>query len=198
MISALVGIDESFFLWINNGLSSVFADTLMILATMAGDSIVLILGGLYYILTRAEKNRRRRLALTFLITMAVAGASLQAVKHVAPRDRPLKHFQQETKSGKAVVNTPLNLLYNRSFPSGHSQAAFTTAMFFALYIRRRRALLFLAASLVALSRVYLGVHFLSDAIAGSIMGAFIAWIIYRIDPQSPCARAGPTPGAGID
>ncbi len=198
MINGLVGIDESFFLWINNGLSSVFADILMILATIAGDSIVLILGGLYYILTRVEKNRRRRLALTFLITMAVAGALLQAVKQVTPRDRPVKHFQQEIKSGKVVVNTPLNLLYNRSFPSGHSQAAFTAAMFFALYVRRRRALLFLAASLVALSRVYLGVHFLSDAIAGSMLGALIVWIVYKTDPQSPRARAGLAPGAGID
>jgi len=197
VINALAGIDESSFLWINNSLSSVFADTIMILASIAGDSLVIIVGGLYYILTKANKNRRR-LAITFLITMAVAGASLQAVKQVAPRDRPLKHFQQEIKSGKAVVNAPLNFLYNRSFPSGHSQAAFTGAMFFALYIRRRRALLFLAASLVALSRVYLGVHFVSDVIAGSALGALAAWIIYRLDPQSPCARAGPAPETWAD
>jgi len=121
----------------------------------------------------------------------VAGALLHTVKQVAPRERPLKHFQQEIKSGKMVVNTPLYFLYHRSFPSGHSQAAFTSATFFALYIKRRRALLYSAAFMVAISRVYLGVHFVSDIIVGSLFGALIAWIVFKVDPQSPCARTEP-------
>lgn len=187
MVDAITRIDESLFLWINNSLSSVFADAIMIFVTIAGDSLVLIIAGLFYIWAKTGKGRRR-LALTFLITMAVTGALIQAVKYMAPRDRPLKHFAQEMKSGEVVVNAPLYLLYHRSFPSGHSQAAFTAATFFALYIRRRRALLYSAAFMVALSRVYLGVHFISDILVGSMFGALMAWILYKVDPQSPCAR----------
>ncbi|GAB4252071.1 MAG: hypothetical protein Tsb0034_30870 [Ekhidna sp.] len=67
-----------------------------------------------------------------------------------------------------------------SFPSGHTMVAFAVAIFFALMLQKNRHsfALFLAATLTALSRVYLGQHFLIDIMAGSLIGLIISVTIF--------------------
>jgi undecaprenyl-diphosphatase len=62
-----------------------------------------------------------------------------------------------------------------SYPSGHAVAAFATATVIALAYRRHGWAIaaLIAAGLTALSRVYLGHHYPSDILAGSILGAGI-------------------------
>lgn len=59
-----------------------------------------------------------------------------------------------------------------SFPSGHTVAAFGTATVIALAYRKLHwwLLLFSGAALIAYSRLYLGVHYPSDVLAGMILG----------------------------
>jgi membrane-associated phospholipid phosphatase len=71
-----------------------------------------------------------------------------------------------------------------SFPSGHAATAFAAAVAVGmLYPRLRKPLLALAA-LIALSRVYLGVHYVTDVVVGSALGATIGlasgWAILRV------------------
>jgi undecaprenyl-diphosphatase len=62
-----------------------------------------------------------------------------------------------------------------SFPSGHTITAFAVALSLGhFYPGLRLGLLFCAAS-VALSRILLGMHFLSDVIAGAAIGAVLAF-----------------------
>jgi len=77
-----------------------------------------------------------------------------------------------------------------SYPSGHAVGAFAVATVIALAYRRRRWTIaaFIAAGLTALSRVYLGHHYPSDILAGSILGAGIGAACYGLiaaeDPGS--------------
>lgn len=61
-----------------------------------------------------------------------------------------------------------------SFPSGHSSAAFLMVTLLVLFYGPLFAVLYLWSAAVAVSRVILGVHFPTDILVGSIMGATIA------------------------
>ena len=67
-----------------------------------------------------------------------------------------------------------------SFPSGHSITAFAiTVPLSIVYPAYMHALLFCALS-VASSRVVLGLHFLSDVVAGSLLGVGIGYVAYTV------------------
>jgi undecaprenyl-diphosphatase len=72
--------------------------------------------------------------------------------------------------------------HSYSMPSGHAATAFAAAVAVGLvHPRTRRPLLGLAA-LVAISRVWLGVHYLTDVLAGAALGtavAFALWLVVR-------------------
>jgi undecaprenyl-diphosphatase len=78
-----------------------------------------------------------------------------------------------------------------SFPSGHAATAFAAAVAIAvIYPRLGRPLLVLAA-VVAVSRVYLGVHYVLDVAAGTLLGVVVglaaAWAVKTV-ARSPRAR----------
>ena len=65
-----------------------------------------------------------------------------------------------------------------SFPSGHAAGAMALAALAARFWPRRRGLFFLAAGLVAFSRVYLGQHYPTDVLAGAVLGLAAAALVY--------------------
>lgn len=105
------------------------------------------------------------------LLVAIPGAMLLnvAVKHLVQRARP-------------VVEQPVLVLESYSFPSGHAAGSAAFYTFAAAWLLSRmqgarpaaRAAVVAGAvamtAWVALSRVYLGVHYLSDVIAGVLLG----------------------------
>jgi undecaprenyl-diphosphatase len=67
-----------------------------------------------------------------------------------------------------------------SFPSGHATAAFLFAGLAAVSFPVLAPFAYVWASLIALSRVVLGVHFPSDILAGALLGSAIAYFILQL------------------
>ncbi|MDH5478038.1 MAG: phosphatase PAP2 family protein [Nitrospinota bacterium] len=176
--------NEELFLWLNSRLASPLMDGVMSFVTVTGDAVVVISFGLVAVAMwpKAPWRRNRfKAAGLFLAALAVGGAAMHGIKQNLPKDRPLAHFAEMINKGEARVRAPFSQLYHRTFPSGHTQTAFGAAIFFALLIRTPAAVVALLAwaSMVGLSRVYLGVHFPMDIAGGSVLGAGAAWMVYR-------------------
>ncbi len=65
-----------------------------------------------------------------------------------------------------------------SFPSGHSTTAFAVAFSLGSYYPEAMPLLIILAANVAVSRMIVGMHFLTDVLVGSAMGALIGYVAF--------------------
>ena len=63
-----------------------------------------------------------------------------------------------------------------SFPSSHAVNNFAAATYFSVLFPKYKTVLFVAASLVAISRPYLGLHYPSDTLGGAIIGFAIGYL----------------------
>ena len=109
---------------------------------------------------------RRRLPLAFAAAAAAAGVAslvVQFLKELVDRPRP-----PVDDPGLGALSA---IPGNPSFPSGHSATAFAAATAVAILCPRLRPYALAIAASVALSRVYLRVHFPLDVVAGALVGA---------------------------
>jgi membrane-associated phospholipid phosphatase len=113
--------------------------------------------------------RRRFPTCTVSAAMSLAGAAtlVLLLKEFLDRSRPeLAHHSLDP-----LVTTPAS----DSFPSGHTATAFATATVVGMLHPRLRWPALGLATLVGLSRVYLGVHFWFDVLAGAALGIAVGW-----------------------
>ena len=67
-----------------------------------------------------------------------------------------------------------------SFPSGHAMSAFAIAVPLCIFYPQLQAALFALAISIAISRVILGMHFVSDVVVGSLLGAGLGYGAYLL------------------
>lgn len=144
--------------------------------TWVGSAFVLIPLALICCLAFVIVGRRRE---TVAVALSLGGAILiaNAVKLLVSRPRPpVEHLQVVT---------------GQSFPSAHATQAgafwlsLVLAARSARYIRLVAATSALLVAMVALSRVYLGVHYPSDVIAGVLLGSGWAVLVARCIELEP-------------
>jgi membrane-associated phospholipid phosphatase len=112
-----------------------------------------------------------------LFAVIAGGLSVQILKHLFCRSRPLAEGAGRFFNAVPCVGKGSWL---RSFPSGHSVTAFALAYVLARTYPRGAPVFYALATMVALSRVYLASHFLSDIVAGAAFGLFAGWIVCRL------------------
>lgn len=139
-----------------------FLDTLMVMATYAGTGAFLwwITLALPFVLS----NRYRRTGLTLIIALGVNYlVSEIIIKRAVGRMRPSTFLPQEVMK----ITKPKD----HSFPSGHSSSSFCA---FAVVLLCCSPVFWIpvliGASIIAFSRLYLRVHYLSDVLVGTVLG----------------------------
>lgn len=121
--------------------------------------------------------RRKWAAIYFLVASVVSAGLVQLLKKTLGRSRP----------EEILIHADFG-----SFPSGHVANAATIAVALA-FILRRVWVWFAGAAyviLMALSRTYLGAHWLSDTIGGALLGAGVAVLVWapfarRLEAEDP-------------
>jgi len=123
----------------------------------------------------ADLASRRRFPLAAVlaaISYLVATLLANILKAATDRPRP--------SVADPAIHPLIAVPGSSSLPSGHAAGAFAAALAVGLVHPRLRWPLLLLAGLIALSRVWLGVHYLTDVIAGSALGCVVAYAAFRI------------------
>jgi undecaprenyl-diphosphatase len=127
-----------------------------------------ILGWLIYI----YRGQVWKLIVGLALTIAVADAlSYRLIKQHVTRLRPFQNpvtYEWVRKVGEA---------HGPSFPSNHAANAFAAAMTLTWFFPGAGYLFYIFASLIALSRIALGVHYPTDVFTGMMLGLFVGFLI---------------------
>ncbi|MCI2105648.1 MAG: phosphatase PAP2 family protein [Intestinimonas sp.] len=166
--------DHTVLLMIQNHLHTPFLDLFFTFYTQLGNLGFLWIAVSLLLLFHAKTRRAGLLAL-FSMAVGLIGANL-ILKHLFSRPRPWL-----VVDGLTPLIAPPD---PNSFPSGHTCAAFAAAgAWWKTFSNWKIKSFFVAlAILMGFSRLYVGIHFPSDVLAGALIGLFssqIAWILYR-------------------
>lgn len=123
-----------------------------------------------------ESRRRMAVAPAFLfLCVAISGAISKLLKISIGRYRPDYLFEEQIYGFKPFTTEwAIN-----SFPSGHAQAGFAAMVALLMIFPRYDVFWILIAVLVAMSRVVITVHYLSDTVAGSYLAVAVAVLLAR-------------------
>jgi undecaprenyl-diphosphatase len=168
MIELFYNIDLSIFYFFNQTISTPVLDRFFSTITNVNNwyiAYIILLSILFF-----KGGKRGKIASLGIILLIVFSDQIShnIIKEAFARVRPCNSLPD--------VITPLGCTGSYSFPSNHAVNNFAAAMFFSILYPNLRWILFITASLVALSRVYLGLHYPSDIIAGALIGAAFGYI----------------------
>lgn len=180
MLETILALDGAFLLWVQAAVRQPWLDPIVGVFTQLGNA------GLIWLLLSAVMlcfPKTRKAGFWALVAMAFGLLCTNIVlKHLVARTRPwlvvegLQHLVEE--------HDPL------SFPSGHTCAAFAAGVTWARFTDRRwlKVVCVAQAVLMGLSRLYVGVHFPTDVLAGCLVGLFCAWLSWRVQKLAESRR----------
>ncbi|MEJ5304051.1 MAG: phosphatase PAP2 family protein [Bacteroidales bacterium] len=162
-----------------NGWHTPWADLLM--WQVSGTLIWIPLYAFFlYVLIKAFKKQSFVILIGVILLITSTDQTTNLIKHSKARLRP--SHQQELSQELHYVNEYRGGKY--SFPSGHAANTMGIALFLTLLLGRQYSSLRWIpipwSLFVGFSRVYLGVHFPSDVLAGFLLGALWGYIWYRL------------------
>jgi len=162
-MNGLQSLDTSLFRWINSSLANPVMDWLM--PFLSGNpfyvpALLCILGWLIW------KGGARGRICAFCVILAIAlgdGVICKLIKDTVGRARPFVQLEG--------VRLLVGRGGSKSMPSSHAANSFAIVMAFYVFYRRSWRFTLPLAVAISFSRVYNGVHFPTDVLAGAILGA---------------------------
>ena len=168
--------DGQILLWIQETLRTHWLTPIMQAVTFLGEA------GWFWIALAAvlccfRPTRRAAIAAAIALLLSLLVNNL-ILKPLVDRTRPY-----EVLEGLVNLAPPPG---DASFPSGHAGASFAASTAMAPHLRRRWAVcLLVLAGLIALSRLYIGVHFPTDVAAGVLIGVVLGTAGSRLSWRLP-------------
>ena len=159
-------------------LRSGFLDELFLGITFISSEIII-----FFFLTSLFlwQERKRKWILPLWFTLLMSAIISFILKSAVQRARP---FQLGIVSILPVLEKTNYVVWNFSFPSFQAMLAFCAVPILSKEFPKFKYIWIIFASLVAFSRVYFGVHFLSDVIAGGLIGYLLGWIVIKIEKEN--------------
>ena len=161
-------LDNSIILWVQEFLRCDFLDLIMPYITFLGNGGILwILLGIAFTIYKPTRTWGVLILASLAFEFVICNMILKpSIARIRPYDL----------LGYDIIIPPEK---DFSFPSGHTSAAFAAAVVIFKYRKSYGIAALTAATVIAFSRLYLGVHFLTDILAGAVVGAVAALIVVK-------------------
>ena len=175
-----LAIDGGVLLWIQETLRCAVCNGILSVYTKLGDAGMLWIA-LSVLMLCFRKTRKAGLASLLAMVLGLLCTNV-ALKHLVGRARPW--LSVEGLVPLVAEHDP------NSFPSGHTCAAFAAASAWCRTLPRRwmKVTAVVLAALMGFSRLYVGVHFPSDVLAGMAVGLLCGWMACLLWRQVPAWR----------
>jgi len=169
MLETVNAVDAAILLFVQEHIRCGALDAVMLFFTHLGDKgAVWVLSGVIFFASRQYRKR----GFDIIAAVALCWCCNELLKHIVMRPRPFALIEQLT----ILVSAPASW----SFPSGHACVAFAAALAYAKGIGKLGAPAYAVAVLISFSRVYVGVHYPSDVLAGAVLGTVFAAIVLAL------------------
>lgn len=162
-------VDTSLFFLVNSFSYPWLTAVFQLLSGAGNYSLVWIV--LVIVLVIRGRGKPRTVLAVFAAMIISLILSLYVLKPWIGRMRPSESYPE-------LVNSTIDVT-GYSFPSGHSSVAFAAAFVLAWVYPVYGWSFWLLAAFIGLSRVYLGVHYPTDVVAGAIVGIEVGYVVVR-------------------
>ncbi len=169
-----MSIDSTILLWIQENLRCSFLSAILVPYTLSGNIALvwIIFSALLLIFPKTRKAG----ILTAIALLSSWVLTEFCIKLIVNRPRPYSMISDL----QILVKPP----YGSSFPSGHTSIAFACAFTIFFYTNKRLgAIALVLAVIMGFSRLYVGVHYPTDVLAGTIIGLIVAVIIKLVSDK---------------
>lgn len=161
---------------------------------------ILLAGGWLWLRRPQGQLRIRLMAIAWscgyiFTSVALSGILNRVLKCFLGRARP-QLLDDGTYGFYGITSLQYKAAFN-SMPSGHSTTAFAAAVALAVLFPRARVWLLLLATSIAMSRVLINAHYISDVLAGAALGTATALLlampfvwrrVFTASPSVPCPQ----------
>ena len=173
MINSITEWEINVLLWIQEHIRVSFLTPVMQFITSLGDKgFIWIMVCVFLILFR----KTRKIGIVAAVSLALNGLIVNLV--LKTRIMRIRPFILEEQL-ELITQIPNDY----SFPSGHTSAAFATAVILFMGLPKRIGIpAMVLAVFMGLSRLYVGVHFPTDVLAGALIGilaAMFTWYVFK-------------------
>ena len=169
MIAALDKLDKQIFFFFNGTISNSVFDFLMPIITNQDIWIIPMIIVWLGLIIRGGKRGKIAAVVLILAIITTDVIAAQVIKPFIGRLRP-------SRSMPELINLLVGRGGKYGFVSNHAANMFALATIIGYFYNRWRTPLFILATIVAFSRIYVGVHYPGDVLISALFGYTIAWI----------------------